>query len=150
MQKVFLPDLVSTYRWLSLCVVFGVAGLALAIAAFRRPAFPVKPAAQLMGLVFATVGLLSAVFVGWDLTRTRALVVADDYLILGNDTVPGESVRRSYLETVSEYNVMGNPLVDTVGVIEFTDGEYALFSNDQYPVRELILATRRMRAAGAE
>lgn len=150
MQEVFLPDLVSTYRWLSLCLVVGVAGVALAIAAFRRRDFPVRPAAQMMGLVFATVGLPSAVFVGWDLTRTRALVVADDYLILGSDTVAGEAVRRSYLETVSEYNVMGEPSVDTVGVIEFASGEMALFSNEQYPVRDLILATRRMRTAAGE
>ena len=97
-----------------------------------------------MGLVFASVGLLSAVFVGWDVVRTRALVVADDYLLLGNDTIPAELVAASYLETVSEYNLMGEPRVDTVGILELTDGRMQLFSGEQYPVRDLILATRRL------
>ena len=144
MQEVFLPDLVASYRWLSLCLVLGGAGVYLAVASFRRRDFPARPAAQLLGLTFASVGLLSALFVGWDVLRTRALVVADDYLLLGDDTIRAAEVTASYLETVSEYNLMGEPAVDTVGVIEFADGRAQLFSGEQYPVRDLILATRRL------
>ena len=145
-----MPDLVVTYRWLSLSLVVGVAGIALATAAFRRVDFPVRPAAQLMGLLFAMLGLLSALFIGWDLTRTRAVVVAEDYLILGNDTVRAADVERAYLETVSDYTMMGDPDVDTVGVLELTDGRLQLFDNDQYPVRRLILRIRQLRGGAAE
>lgn len=144
MQEVFLPDLITGYRWVSLCLILGVAGAVLAVAAFRRRDFPVRPAAQLMGLIFATVGLLGAAFTGWDLLRSPAIVVADEYLILGNDSIPAAEVATSYLETVSEYNVMGEPSVDTVGVLEFADGRVRLFSAERYPVRRLILAIRRL------
>ena len=138
MQEVFIPELVSSYRWLSLCLIFGVAGIILAVLAFRQNKFPLRPVAQLMGMMVGTVGLLAAVFVMWNNARTPTVVVTKQYLILGNDTVPNVMIDKVYLETVSDYNMMGEPSTDEIGILELSDGRTQLFDSEVYNVEKLV------------
>ena len=138
MQEVFIPELVASYRWLSLCLIFGVVGVLLAVLAFRQNKFPLRPVAQLMGMMVGMVGLLGAGFIMWNNARTPTVVVTKQYVILGNDTVPNVMINKAYIETVSDYNIMGEPSVDEIGVLEFSDGRTQLFDSEIYEVEKLI------------
>ncbi|MFK8055574.1 MAG: hypothetical protein AB8F78_05585 [Saprospiraceae bacterium] len=145
MQEVFIPELVSSYRWLSLCLIFGVAGVVLAVLAFRQNKFPLRPVAQLMGMMVGMVGLLGAGFVMWNNARTPTVVVTKQYLILGNDTIPNVMINKAYIETVSDYNMMGEPTVDEIGVLELSDGRTQLFDSEVYDVKKLMTDIERIR-----
>jgi len=138
MQEVFIPELVSSYRWLSLCLVFGFAGVLLAVLAFRQNKFPLRPVAQLMGMIVGMVGLIGAGFIMWNNARTPTVVVTKQFLILGNDTIPNAMIKKAYIETVSDYNMMGEPNTDEIGILEFTDGRTQLFDSEIYELKDLI------------
>lgn len=145
MQEVFLPDLIASYRWLSLCLVFGVAGVLLAVLAFRQTNFPLRPVSQLMGMFIGMIGLLGAFFLIWNNARTPSVVVADQYIILGNDTVATTMIKRAYVEIVAEYNMMGDPSSDEIGILELTDGTVQLFDSEVYELKPLIRALQNVK-----
>jgi len=138
MEEVFIPNLSSSYMWLSLCLIFGISGVLLAVLAFRQNKFPLRPVAQLMGMTFGLVGLLGAVFILWNNARTPSVVVTKQYLILGNDSIPNEQIKRAYIETVSDYNMMGEPNTDEIGILELHSGRTQLFDTEVYEVKQLI------------
>lgn len=145
MQEVFIPDLVASYRWLSLCLIFGVAGVLLAVLAFRQNKFPLRPVAQLMGMMLGMVGLLGAGFILWNNARTPTVVVTNEFLILGNDTIPNVMINKAYIETVSDYNMMGEPSTDEIGILELSNGRTQLFDSEVYDVKKLMRSIQRVK-----
>lgn len=145
MQELFLPDLVASYRYLSLCLIFGVTGILLAVLAFRQKNFPLRPVAQLMGMFVGMIGLIGAIFILWNNARTPTVVVSKQYIILGNDTIPTKMIERAYLETVSDYNMMGEPSTDEIGILELSDGRVQLFDSEVYELKPLIGALQGVK-----
>ena len=138
MQELFLPDLIASYRWLSLCLIFGVVGVLIAILAFRQKNFPVRPLAQLMGMFVGMVGLAGAFFIFWNNARTPTVVVSEHYIILGNDTIPNENIKRAYIEIVANNNMYGQQTSDEIGILEMSDGRVQLFDSEVYELKTLI------------
>ncbi len=145
MQELFIPDLVSSYRYLSLCLIFGVVGVLVAVLAFRQKNFPIRPVAQLVGMFVGLIGLIGALFILWNNARTPTVVVANTYIILGNDTVPSSMIKRAYLETVSDYNMMGEPNTSEIGILELSDGRLQLFDSDAYELKPLFEALQKVK-----
>ncbi len=143
MKEVFLPDLSASFRWLSLCFTFGIAGLIVAALALRRRSFPIRQVSQMLGGLVALVCLGGAGAILWDILRTPSVCVTEEYVILGNDTIPSARIERSYLEDVSEYNLMGEPAVRQVAILELEGGRVQLFGAEEFDVEGLIRALRR-------
>ena len=145
MEEVFLPDLKTTYRWLSLCFVAMAAGIVLATLAFRRQDFPARPAMQLVGLLFALFGALSGGMVLWDLIRTPSIAVGPDYAIIANDTVYAAEIERVYIEPVVQQRILKEHEDLDLGIISYRDKRPAtLLADEHYDVKAVIGSLRAM------
>jgi len=91
------------------------------------------------------VGLLGAGFIMWNNARTPTVMVSKQYILLGNDTIPNVMIKKAYLETVSDYNMMGEPSTEDVGILELTDGRIQLFDNEVYEVEKLIRSIQNVK-----
>ena len=103
MQEVFVPDLAGAYRWLSFAAVLGLGAAIWTIVSYRGGVGGggLRKVGQTVGPLLALCGLVGAGAVFVDMSRSPVIVVAPDYLLLGNDTVPAAGVRRAYLEPVA-------------------------------------------------
>lgn len=140
--QVFVPKLLDAYKWMSLCFVLGFAGLVVAVASFRNAQFPARPAAQLVGPLFAIVGLAGGAMVLWDIARTPTVIVAPEYILMGNDTLAIADIDEAYIESVAKGQVVGEQESRDLGIVRLRDGEALLFAQDNYKVKELIGAIR--------
>jgi len=145
MEEVFVPNLMASYRWLSLCLIALLGGSVLAVMAYRRKDFPSRVAAQLLGALFALFGLLGGVMIGWDMLRTPIIVVTDDYAVLGRDTLRAAEIDRAYIRPLSEGPMAGAQETVDLGIVEYTDGSMSLFSQKNYDVKGLIGALRKLQ-----
>ena len=147
MQEVFVPDLAGGYRWLSFSAAVGMAAAAWAVAAYRGGVGGggLRKVGQTLGPLLALCGLVGAVAVFVDMSRSPVIVVTPGYLLLGNDTVPVAKVRRAYLEPVAVGGGYGaNAETEELGVIEFADGGSLLLSEGEYDTRAVVEAMDRV------
>lgn len=145
MQEVFLPNLIGSYRAISLLLVLGLIGAIVCWLAFKRKDFPVRPVAQLMGGLFAFVGIIGGIMVTMTMTQTPSMVIAENYLIMGNDTISEAAVKDAYIESVGSVNRIGQSETNDVGILVLSDGRTKAFGDDQYDVKGLITAIRKMK-----
>lgn len=148
MEEVFVPQLTASFRWLTLCLIAALAGLLFYLGIGRTPGHRLRAIGQLVGPLVALVGVAGAGLVAWDMARSPTIVVADDYLIVGRDTLAASRVTKAFIETVSDRGIVGPPATSDIGVVEFGPGEPALLlSAHQYDVRGVIGSVRRMQRA---
>ncbi len=144
MEAVFVPDLSVEYRWMSLCCIAGLAGVALAVFSFRQNTFRLRAVGQLLGPLLALAGLAGGGLIVADMAMTPTVVVADDYLLLGNDSIPQAEVKSAFLKSVNETNRINQSDQRDVAIVTFADDRVKVFSDKQYEVGELVRAVREM------
>ena len=149
MEEVYIPDLISSYRWFGISSAIAIMGLLAVWRAFRPPGFRLKALAQLGGMLGLLFGLGATLFVAWDIIRTPTIVVAADHLILGNDSLSYQEVSKAFLRPVPQQDRLGQTQALDMAVIELTNGKQWLLSGKQYEVAELIRHIRsNMEAQG--
>ena len=147
MQEVFVPDLASAYRWLSFAAVVGIGAAVWSVWSYRGGVGGggLRKVGQTVGPLVALCGLAGAGAVFFDMARSPIIVVAPEYLLLGNDTVSKAEIRRAYLEPVAVGGGYGaNAETEELGVIEFADGGSLLLSEGEYDTRAVVEAMDRM------
>jgi len=137
----------ASYRWMSLCSIVGITGIVLAVLAFRKTNFPLRPVAQLGGMLLGLVGLVGGLMILWDLSRTPTVIVTTEYLLLGNDTLQLVDIERVYIEPVSKAKATGQQEIRDLGIVQLKNGETLLFAQDNYRVKKLIGAIREVMPA---
>ena len=144
MEEVFVPNLQAAYRCFGLAAATTLFLLASMPFVLKRGPSRLRPLLQLGTGLLVLLGLGVSAFSLLDVLKSPTVVVNDRYLLLGNDTVAVEQVRRAYIEGMAAQRVMGPPRLDTVGVIEYGNDRSLLLAADRYDLRALIGSVQRV------
>ena len=144
MEEVFLPDLRASYRWFGLLGGVAVVGVITLVLLVRKAEPRLRPVLQLVAGLAVLVGTLGAGMVLWDMLRTPSIAVGPDYLLMGGERYEAAAIEKVFIQSIADYNLMGQPSTKDVAVLEFADGRTQLFGEDQYEVRDLARALKRL------
>ena len=150
LQAFFAPNLTASYRWMSLCLVLGLAGLTVAVLSFRRKDFPVRQASQLVGPLVALVGLAGAGMILWDIARTPTVITTQHFVLLGNDTLHAVDIERAYIEAVVKSDAAGKSKPRDLGIVQSSKGQTWMFAQDNYDVKAVIQAIREVQRSASQ
>lgn len=142
MQEVFIPDLQSTYRWLSAAALVAIAAGVFTWQSYRPGQAPLRKVGQTLGPLLLLFGICSVVLLAWDLSRTPVIIVGDDYLIIGRDTVYAKEIRRAFLEPVTQQGFAGQGEASELGIVQFADGTQLILGADEYDTRAVVESIR--------
>ncbi len=144
MEEVFVPQIASSYRWLSAVVVLSIGAAIWTFRAYRGPTTRNSKLGQLLGPLFLLFGLCSTGMLALDLTKSPIIVVAPTYAIIASDTFFAQDISKVYLEPVSVSGAVGQGGTEDLGIIEFADGTQLVLAADEYDTRGVVEALRTL------